>query len=81
MRITMRETRLGSPNGRDVHTYEAGETYDADTIPPVDDDLASVFLREGWAVDADALPTTPAARRASKVTGPTEVKADGEEQQ
>lgn len=76
MRIRMKERRMGSPNGRHVYAYEAGETYDADTTPPVDDDLASVFVREEWADDLDAMPTTPAAKRARKVTGPDEVKED-----
>ena len=74
MRIRMKERRDGSPNGRDVYTYEAGETYDADTTPPVDDDLAAVFVREGWADDATKAP--PVASRAKKVTAPTEVKED-----
>lgn len=73
MRIRMKERRDGSPNGRDVYTYEAGETYDADTMPPVDDDLAAVFVREGWAEDAGK--PVPASR-ARKVTGPTETKED-----
>lgn len=74
MRIRMKERREGSPDGRHVYTYETGETYDADTTPPVDDDLATVFLREGWAEDATKAP--PAASRAKKVTGPTETKED-----
>ena len=74
MRIRMTETRLGSPDGRAVHEYAAGETYDGATTPPVSDDLAAVFVREGWAVDADERVETPAAKRARKVTGPDEVK-------
>lgn len=75
MRIRMTETRLGSPDGRTVHEYAAGETYDGATTPPMSDDLAAVFVREGWAVDADERET-PAKARARKVTGPTEVKDD-----
>jgi hypothetical protein len=78
----MTETRHGSADGRFTHPYEAGETYDADTTPPMSDDLAAVFLREGWAIDADtpdelvavADEPLPAAKRARKVTGPTETK-------
>lgn len=79
MRLRMKETRHGSPDGRAVHAYQAGEVYDADTTPPLSDDLASVFLREGWAEEVsetDTAPETPAAKRARKVTGPTETKAE-----
>ncbi len=78
MRIRMTESRMGSPNGRTVHEYRAGETYDASTTPPTSDDLAAVFIREGWAVDADAVEApeieAPAAKRSRKVTGPSETK-------
>ena len=76
MRIRMTETRLGSPDGRFVHEYVAGETYDGATTPPMSDDLAAVFVREGWAVDASERVETPAKARARKVTGPDEVKDD-----
>lgn len=56
MRITMKQRRLGSPDGHHVHPYIEGETYHAESYPPMSDDLASVFLREGWAIDADAEP-------------------------
>lgn len=71
MRIRMTETRQGSPDGRVVHEYVAGETYSADTTPPVSDDLAAVFMCEGWAVDASK---APAASRARKVIAPAETK-------
>lgn len=77
MRIQMRETRAGSPDGRVVYTYEAGEIYDAETIPPVDDDLAAVFVREGWADDVAAVSKpASAAKRATKVSKPDEGKDD-----
>lgn len=76
MRIRMNERRTGSPDGQHVYTYEAGETYSADSMPPVDDDLAQVFVREGWAEEVK--PEPPAMKRARKVTGPDEVKTDGE---
>jgi hypothetical protein len=72
MRIRMSETRQGSPDGRVVYEYTAGETYSGDTTPPVSDDLAAVFVREGWAVVAGTL--VPAKARAKKVTGPAETK-------
>ena len=77
MRIRMKETRRGSPDGRFVYDYVAGETYDGATTPQMSDDLAAVFVREGWAVDASERET-PAAKRSRKVTGPDEVKDDGE---
>ena len=42
MKIKMLETRLGSPDGRTVHSYARGEQYE---LP---DDLAKVFVGEGW---------------------------------
>ena len=77
MRIRMTETRHGSPDGRVVHEYAAGETYDAESTPPLPDDLAAVFVREGWAVEAGAL--VPAKARAKKVSGPQETKAETED--
>jgi len=43
MNIRMLQTTRGSPDGIQVFEYRAGEKYD---LP---DDLAGVFLREGWA--------------------------------
>jgi hypothetical protein len=44
MRITMKETRFGSPDGSKVNEYEAGKAYD---VPP---DLANDFIAAGVAV-------------------------------
>jgi hypothetical protein len=43
MNIRMLKTMRGSPDGIQVFEYQAGQKYD---LP---DDLAGVFLREGWA--------------------------------
>jgi hypothetical protein len=43
MNIRMLKTMRGSPDGIQVFEYRAGQKYD---LP---DDLAQVFLREGWA--------------------------------
>ena len=43
MNIRMLKTMRGSPDGIQVFEYRAGQKYD---LP---DDLAGVFLREGWA--------------------------------
>ena len=52
--ITMLESRDGSPDGIRVFRYLAGETY-PDEATPMSEDLRTVFLREGWATDADEL--------------------------
>ncbi len=49
----LRRTR-GAPDGFTVRTYRAGETHD---LP---DDLAQVFLREGWGKPA-VRPSEPTA--------------------
>lgn len=51
----MRQTMHGSPDGVACVVYECGREYD---IPETarGRELAEVFLREGWAEDADALP-------------------------
>lgn len=46
--VTMLENRTGSPDGIRVHRYTAGETY------RVSDDLAKIFIDQGWAEAADA---------------------------
>ena len=45
MRIKMKSTRYGSADSVRVDEYKKGETYD------VGETLASIFLREGWAVN------------------------------
>lgn len=48
IKVKMTETRLGSPDGIQVNTYESGRVYDLPT------DLAEVFLRERWADEVRA---------------------------
>lgn len=64
MRVTMTETRNGSPDGITVQTYEAGTAHN---LP---DDLANVFLSEGWAV-CDFADGEPGPAE-SKVVAPEE---------
>lgn len=45
--IKMTETQKGSPNGREVHTYQKGEVYE------IEESLAEVFLKNGWAQNFD----------------------------
>lgn len=48
-RIRMNQTAFGSPDGIQVFQYQAGQIY---TIP---DDLAKVFLAQGWAEEEKTL--------------------------
>jgi hypothetical protein len=48
VKIKMLATKLGSPDGRTVHTYARGEQYE---LP---DDLAKVFVDEGWGKQVQA---------------------------
>ena len=50
MKIKMQSTRYGSADGVRVDEYKKGETYD------VPETLASIFLKEGWAVKVDKTP-------------------------
>ena len=47
MKVKMKHTRYGSADGMRVDEYKKGETYD------VRESLASIFLKEGWAVKVD----------------------------
>ncbi len=60
MKIRMLSTRRGADDGITVRTYEAGAEYELPETPR-GQDLAEVFLREGWAVDADAAVEPEAA--------------------
>ena len=48
MKLKIKRTCYGSPDGLRVDEYKAGETYE------VRESLAAIFLKEGWAVKADA---------------------------
>ncbi len=48
-RIRMIQTRYGSPDGIQVLQYQAGQIY---SVP---DDLANVFLSQGWAEEDKTL--------------------------
>ena len=50
MKVKMKSTRYGSADGVRVDEYKKGETYD------VRETLASIFLKEGWAVKVDKTP-------------------------
>lgn len=70
--ITMKTTVQGSPDGIAVHTYLAGQTYGPQTNPPMTPALVAVFVKEGWADDAEA---PQKAQEANKAVGPTADKA------
>jgi len=46
----MKSTRYGSADGMRVDEYQKGEIYD------VRETLASIFLKEGWAVKVNTTP-------------------------
>lgn len=48
-RVRMIQTRYGSPDGIQVFQYQAGQVY---SVP---DDLANVFLSQGWAEEDKTL--------------------------
>lgn len=48
-RIRMLQTRYGSPDGIQVFQYQAGQIY---SIP---DNLADIFLSQGWAQEDKTL--------------------------
>ena len=50
MKLKMNRTSYGSPDGVRVEEYKKGETYD------VRETLATIFLKEGWAVKVDKAP-------------------------
>lgn len=56
MRILVTKTTRAAPDGVTVRRYRAGETAE------MPEDLARVFLREGWGREADApaMETAPA---------------------
>ena len=56
MKIRMLSTQRGADDGVTVRTYEAGHVYElAETERGLD--LALVFLREGWAEEAEGRRT------------------------
>lgn len=63
MKIRMKETKKGSPDGVQVFDYKKGRTYD---LP---DRLADAFVRAGWAV-----ATKPSKPPETKVEEPEETK-------
>lgn len=69
MRIAMRSTQRGSPDGINVQSFAEGQTYDV----PVD--LGDVFVREGWAEAVEAPPAVapePKAEPQMATAGPKE---------
>lgn len=59
----------GAPHGHTIYSYEAGEVYAPDTLPPATEWLMSAFVTSGRAVEVDASGNpvvTPASRRAKK---------------
>ncbi|GEM_PF-5381030 len=56
MKLRMKVTQNGSPDGYEVYAYQAGGEYSLTSTPPLSNDLAAVFLREGWAEEIAEAP-------------------------
>ena len=81
MQIRMIETRHGSEDGVRVGTFVAGQVYDL-TGSAGAKTLARVFLEQGWAQDASALPAAdpvepPASELVSEGAEPAGSVSDG----
>jgi hypothetical protein len=59
MKIKMLSTQKGSIDGIHLATYEAGSVHNL-SASKGERELATVFVREGWAVEAPPDPVTPA---------------------
>ncbi len=68
MRILVTKTTRAAPDGVTVRSYRAGETAE------MPEDLARVFLREGWGRDAEAAPANKAFARAPETKTPPRAK-------
>jgi hypothetical protein len=58
MRLRMLTTMRGAEDGCTVREYREGVEYELGGTPRADE-LARVFLREGWAEEASAPPPAP----------------------
>ena len=67
MKVRMKETKKGSPDGVEVNEYKKGRTYD---LP---DRLAGAFVRAGWATVVKP-PKPPEEEKETKVIEPPETK-------
>ena len=50
MKVKMNRTCCGSPDGMQVNEYKKGQAYD------VPETMATIFLKERWAVKVDQTP-------------------------
>ena len=78
MKVKMMTTTKGSPNGIKVNTYEGGQEYD---IP---EELAVVFLKEGYGIEPPKMMRGAPSDKAAKVpedksSAPPEVEKKVEE--
>ena len=73
MRLRMKESKSGSPNGLHIFLYQQGQEYDESTSPRLPAKLAEVFLIEGWAEEvADEAASFPAASAPAPVAAPAD---------
>ena len=74
MLILMLSTRRGAADGFTLRDYFAGQTYDLSGSTRAEE-LAQIFMREGWAEDATAKAPAPSPVATPAPTAPAPVAA------
>lgn len=69
-RIRMLQTKFGSPDGIQVYQYQAGQVY---TVP---DELANIFLSQGWAVEDKTLDGKVETKEIKTETGAVNIQTN-----
>ena len=69
-RIRMLQTKFGSPDGIQVYQYQAGQVY---TVP---DELANIFLSQGWAVEDKTLDGKVETKEIKTETGVVNIQTN-----
>lgn len=70
MRLRMKETKAGSPNGIHIFSYYAGQEYSEESAPHLSPGLAEIFLAEGWAEEVASEAATFPDAAATPVAAP-----------
>lgn len=79
MKVKMLRTVQGSPDGIRVNTYVAGEVYDEDTVPFVNDRLGNILVNGGLAEVPGQTKVAPDERETKVVDPASEHAAAPEE--
>jgi hypothetical protein len=66
----MLQTKFGSPDGIQVYQYQAGQVY---TVP---DELANIFLSQGWAVEDKTLDGKIETKEIKAETGAVNIQTN-----